>query len=107
MDDVQLEAAVAERVERLLAPVLERLLAPVAERLDRLGKFEKQQVMPPELPTRQAARYIGVDVKLLRKYRRLGLFRYRDACPPGSGKRRYRYPVADLDQFMQQGYRRD
>lgn len=36
-----------------------------------------------------------------------GLIRYRNASPPGSGKPRYRYPIADLDRVMQQGYHRD
>lgn len=48
-----------------------------------------------------------MSVDTLNVLRKRGLIRYRDASPPGSGKPRYRYPVADLDRLMQEGYRRD
>jgi hypothetical protein len=65
------------------------------------------KVTPPELSRQEAAAYLGVSVETLLQFHQAGLVRYRNASPPGSGKPRYRYPVADLDRLMQQGYRRD
>jgi hypothetical protein len=65
------------------------------------------KLTPPELPRREAARYLGVSVETLTQLQKVGLVRYRNASPPGSGKPRYRYPVEDLDRLMRQGYRRD
>jgi hypothetical protein len=73
----------------------------------RRASTAETQVKPPELPHPEAARYIGVGVDTLTKLRDSGLIRYRNASPPGSGKPRYRYMVADLDRFMQEGYRRN
>jgi hypothetical protein len=83
------------------------LLLAIAERLDRLEGCRIPQMLPHELPRREAARYIGVGVDTLERLQKLGLLRYRNASPPGSGKPRYRYPVADLDRLIQHGYRRD
>ena len=83
------------------------LLEDIIERLDRLDSVQQQRVVPPELSSREAAQYIGVDVDTLHDIRKRGLVLYRNASPPGSGKPRYRFPVADLDRFMQQSYRRD
>jgi hypothetical protein len=67
----------------------------------------ESKVVPPELSRRDAARYLGVSVETLKELQQAGLFRYRNASPPGSGKPRYRYPIEDLDRFMRQGYCRD
>lgn len=85
-------------------------MTEVLERLDRIEKLlakRGNEVVPPELSRREAAAYLGVSIETLLEFQRAGLLRYRNASPPGSGKPRYRYPVADLDRLMQQGYRRD
>ena len=71
------------------------------------SKEASNTVAPPELSRQEAARYLGVSVETFLEFQREGLLRYRNASPPGSGKPRYRYPVVDLDQLMQQDYRRD
>jgi predicted ArsR family transcriptional regulator len=77
------------------------------ERIERLLTERRDRVTPPELSRREAARYLGVSIDTLIELQAAGLVRYRNASPPGSGKPRYRYPVADLDSLMRQGYRRD
>jgi len=94
----RVEETAKEHLANLIQAAVERIL----ERVNRTLR-----VVPPELSSREAARYIGVSVDTLRVFQKLGLIRYRDASPPGSGKRLYRYPVADLDRLMEQGYRRD
>lgn len=84
------------------AEVIERL-----ERIERLLNRQSGRVTPPELSRKEAARYLGVSIETLEKFQKAGLIRYRNASPEGSGKPRFRYPIADLDQFMQRGYRRD
>jgi hypothetical protein len=88
--------------DQRIIEILERL-----ERIERLLAKGEQRVVPPELSRRDAARYLGVSVETLKELQEAGLFRYRNASPPGSGKPRYRYPVEDLDRFMRQGYCRD
>lgn len=81
--------------------------------IERLGRIERLltgkhvRVTPPELSRKEAAQYLGVSVETLEKFQKAGLLRYRNASPEGSGKPRFRYPITDLDQFMQKGYRRD
>jgi hypothetical protein len=82
----------------------------VIERLERIEKLlagHHVRPTPPELSRKEAARYLGVSIETLEKFQKAGLIRYRNASPEGSGKPRFRYPIADLDQFMQKGYRRD
>jgi len=67
----------------------------------------ERSLVPRELSRQDAATYLGVSVETVEKFQKGGLIRYRNASPEGSGKPRFRYPIADLDQFMQKGYRRD
>ena len=60
---------------------------------------------PDELTTRESAAYLSVSVETLEKYVKGGLLARRDISPPGSGKPRYRFRVADLARLKSQGYR--
>lgn len=72
------------------------------------GPGEQAAVRPPcpdELSTPDAARYLTVSIDTLRKYVATGLLARRNISPPGSGKPRYRFKVADLDRLKHDGYR--
>jgi hypothetical protein len=95
-------STVEQTAKESLASLVNNAVERIVEHIDR-----KQRVVPPELSRQEAARYIGVSVDTLKTYQELGLIRYRNASPPGSGSPRYRYPLADLNRLMEQGYRRD
>ncbi len=56
-----------------------------------------------ELDTKAAAAYLGISPDTLERYYRQRLLPRRNIAPPGSGKPRYRYKVADLTRARRHG----
>jgi hypothetical protein len=77
-----------------------------ADRMSSRKKGQQQAFRPDELATRASAAYLSVSVETLDKYVKSGLLARRDISPPGSGKPRYRFRVADLDRLKSEGYRK-
>ncbi len=96
----------AGRVEEMLdgGDPLER----IEERLEALisgpGQRSPTSGSADEVNSLEAADRLGVHPDTLKKLVRAGVLGRRNASPPGSGKPRYRYRVADIDRIKREGY---
>ena len=96
-----------QRVEDILdgKDPLERFEARLEAVLSASRRRDPAPLQPDEMSSRDAASYLGVSPDTLDKLFRDGQLARRNASPPGSGKPRYRYRIADLDRMKREGFR--
>lgn len=96
----------ARRVEDVLdgADPFERIEGLLGAALSQPGRGSSA-LSPDEMSSREAAAFLGISTDTLDKLHRGGQLARRNASPPGSGKPRYRYRVADLERIKREGYR--
>jgi hypothetical protein len=98
----------AGRVDDMLDghDALERIEARLDAVLSRRTRRPSPSLAADEMSSADAATYLGVSLDTLGKLFRAGELVRRNASPPGSGKPRYRYRLADLDRVKREGYQR-
>ena len=96
-----------QRVEDILddKDPFERIEDRLEAVLSASRRREPATVQPDEMSSRDAANYLGISPDTLNKLFRNGQLARRNASPPGSGKPRYRYRIADLDRMKREGFR--
>jgi len=83
---------------------LKRIEAKIGTLLEQSRDRAPTGFQPDEMTSREAAAHLGISKETLLKLVRASQLARRNVSPPGSGKPRFRYRIADLDRLKREGF---